>query len=101
MICQTKTIQISTYIITINNLLGDLLIRQTFFCQMLEESVYQTCPYQTFPLYSIWFVDIIITGTMGIIGLWHGNKLIKNNGEKFWEILEGIIGKTKSIIGSD
>ena len=24
---------------------------------------------------------------------------IKNNGEKVWEILEGIIGKIKSIIG--
>ena len=25
---------------------------------------------------------------------------IKNNGQKFWEIPEGIIGKTESIIGS-
>ena len=32
MICQTKTIQISTY------LLADQLIRQTFFRQMLEKS---------------------------------------------------------------
>ena len=70
----------SKLVLTINNLLCDLLIHQTFFCQMLEESVYQTCPYQTFPLYGIWIVDIIITGTIGIIGLWHGNKLIKNNG---------------------
>ena len=30
---QTKTIQISTYH---NNLLADLLIHQTFFCQMLK-----------------------------------------------------------------
>ena len=29
-----------------------------------------------------------------------GIKLIKNNGYKFWEILGGIIGRTKSIIGS-
>ena len=28
-----------------------------------------------------------------------GIKLIKNNGYKFWEILGGIIGRTKSIIG--
>ena len=34
--CQTKTIQISTY--TINNLLTDLLIRQTFFHQRLKKS---------------------------------------------------------------
>ena len=35
-ICQTKTIQIGTYII--NNLLADLLIHQTFFRQMFETS---------------------------------------------------------------
>ena len=33
MICQTKTIQTSY-----NNLLADLLIHHTFFCQMLEKS---------------------------------------------------------------
>ena len=35
MICQTKIIQIS---LTINNFMVDLLIRQTFFSQMLEKS---------------------------------------------------------------
>ena len=34
MIRQTKTIQLDTY----NNLLADLLIYQTSFCQMLEKS---------------------------------------------------------------
>ena len=50
---QTKTIQISTYYI--NNLLVDLLLRQTFFCQMLEKSQFaKRSPRQTFPLYSIY-----------------------------------------------
>ena len=35
MIHQTKTIQISIYN---KHLLADLLIRQTYFCQMLEKS---------------------------------------------------------------
>ena len=35
MICQTKTIRFSTYNY---NLLADLLIHQTFFCQMLKKS---------------------------------------------------------------
>ena len=51
MIRQTKTIQIS--ILTINNLLADLLICQTFFHQMLKESIHQTSPLQTLPLYGI------------------------------------------------
>ena len=37
---------------TVNNLLADLLIRQTFFCQMLEKSQFDKLyPRQTFPLY--------------------------------------------------
>ena len=36
MICQTKTIQISTY--NYNNLLADVLICQTFFRQILKKS---------------------------------------------------------------
>ena len=38
MIFQIKTIQI------INNLLADLLIHQTFFCQMLEKSQFTKLP---------------------------------------------------------
>ena len=49
MICQTKTILISTYN---NNLLADLLIRQTFFRQRLKQSKFaKLYPCQTFPLY--------------------------------------------------
>ena len=41
-------------VLTINNLLADLLIRQTFFCQMLETSQFaKLFPRQTFPLYGI------------------------------------------------
>ena len=47
MICQTKLV------FTINNLLADLLIRQTFFRQMLEKSQFAKLPpRQTFRLYS-------------------------------------------------
>ena len=39
-------------VLTINNLLADLLIRQTFFRQMLETSQFaKLSPYQTFLLY--------------------------------------------------
>ena len=53
MICQTKTIQICNYI---SNLLANLLIRQTFFYQMLEKSEFaKLFPCQTFLLYGIMF----------------------------------------------
>ena len=43
---QTKQ---SKLVFTINNLLADLLIHQTFFCQMLKESICQTVPPPNFP----------------------------------------------------
>ena len=44
----------SKFVLTINNLLADLLIRQTFFRQMLETSQFaKLSRHQTFPLYSI------------------------------------------------
>ena len=47
--------------LTINNLLADLLIRQTFFRQMLESSQFaKLYPHQTFPLYGI----IVIANTL-------------------------------------
>ena len=46
MICQSKLV------LTIKNLLADLLIRQTFFRQMLKKSQFaKLFPRQTFPLY--------------------------------------------------
>ena len=46
-----QTIKPSKLVITINNLLADLLIRQTFFHQMFEESRFaKRSPHQTFPL---------------------------------------------------
>ena len=49
---QTKTIQI---VLTINNLLADLLIHQTFFHQMLEKSQFAILsPCKTFPPYGIY-----------------------------------------------
>ena len=56
---QTKTIQNST---KINDLLADLLIRKTFFRQMLEESQFKSLPRQTFPLYGIRFLNQARTG---------------------------------------
>ena len=50
MIWQTKTIQI-TIVFTINNLLADLLIHQSFFHQMLEKSQFASA---NFP--AIWYV---------------------------------------------
>ena len=48
---QTKP---SKLVLTINNLLADLLIRQTFFRQMLETSQFaKFSPHQTFLLYGI------------------------------------------------
>ena len=42
----------SKLVVTIDNPLADLLIRQTFFCQMLEKSKFtKHFPCQTFPLY--------------------------------------------------
>ena len=42
-------------VLTTNNLLADLLIRQTFFRQMLETSQFaKLSPCQTFPLYGSW-----------------------------------------------
>ena len=49
MICQTKP---SNLVLTINNLLADPLIRQTFFCQMLKKSQFTKL---TFPLYGIYY----------------------------------------------
>ena len=47
-ICQTKTV------VSINNPLAVLFIRQTFFCQMLEKSKFvKHSPRQTFLLYGI------------------------------------------------
>ena len=51
-ICQTKLV------LTINNLLADLLIRQTLFCQMLETSQFaKHSPHQTFPLYGTRYTE--------------------------------------------
>ena len=42
----------SKLVLTIDNLLADLLIRQTCFRQMLEKSQFaKLSPHQTFPLY--------------------------------------------------
>ena len=42
----------SNLVLTINNLLADLLIRQTFFCQMLKKSQFtQLYPCKTFLQY--------------------------------------------------
>ena len=50
MIRQTKTTKL---VLTIDNLLTDLLIRQTFFHQILEKSQFtKLSTHQTFPLYS-------------------------------------------------
>ena len=44
----------SKLVLTINNLLADVLIQQTFFRQMLETSEFtKLSPCQTFPLYGI------------------------------------------------
>ena len=44
----------STLVLTINNLLADVLICQTLFCQMLKKSQFpKLYPHQMFPLYSI------------------------------------------------
>ena len=44
----------SKLVLTINNLLADLLIRQTFFRQIVEKSQFANFyPCQTFPLYGI------------------------------------------------
>ena len=49
MVCQSNYV-----VLTINNLLADLLPHQTFFCQMLKKSQFpKLSPCQTFPLYSI------------------------------------------------
>jgi len=51
LICQTKTIQISTYNY---NLLANQFIHQIFFHQMLKTSKFaKLYPHQTFPLYGI------------------------------------------------
>ena len=50
MICQTKLV------LTIYNLLTDLLIRQTFFRQMLKSVNLPIFPHQTFQLYSNWLL---------------------------------------------
>jgi len=51
LICQTKTIQISTYNY---NLWQNLFIRQTFFRQMLKMNIFaKLSPHKTFPLYGI------------------------------------------------
>ena len=49
-----SVIRQSKLVLTIKNLLADLLIRQTFFRQMLEKSQFaKLSPRQTFPLYGI------------------------------------------------
>ena len=46
-------------VLTINNLLADLLIRHTFFHQMLETSQFtKLSPRQTFPLYGSQLVAV-------------------------------------------
>ena len=41
-------------VLVVNNLLADLLIYQTFFCQMLKKSQFtKLSPGHTFPLYGI------------------------------------------------
>ena len=50
----------SKLVLTINNLLADLLIHQTFFCQMFEKSQFaKLFLHQTFPLYTV--ANYIIT----------------------------------------
>ena len=50
-ICQTKPPKV---VLTINNPLADVLICQTFLCQMLEKSQFaKLSPHRTFPLYGI------------------------------------------------
>ena len=49
---ESSVIHQSKLVLTIKNLLADLLIRQTFFHQMLEKSQFaKLSPHQTFPLY--------------------------------------------------
>ena len=49
---ESSVIRQTNLVLTIDNLLADLLIRQTFFCQMLEKSQFaKLSPCQTFPLY--------------------------------------------------
>ena len=53
---ELSAIRQTKLVLTINNLLADLLIRQTFFCQMLETSQFaKLFSRQTFPLYRILF----------------------------------------------
>ena len=43
----------SKLVITINNLLADLLIYQTFLCHMFKKNQFAKPPHQTFPLYQL------------------------------------------------
>ena len=43
---EAKTIEV---VLTMNNLLADLLIHQTFFCQMLKKSQFTELPPPNFP----------------------------------------------------
>ena len=66
MIHQTKP---SKLVLTINNLLADLLICQTFFCQRLEQSQFtKLSPRQTFPLYGmyqkVWVLTILLSPSL-------------------------------------
>ena len=66
----------SKLVLLINNLLADLLIHQTFFRQMLEESIRQTFPRQTFPLYGIsWFVILLLLCMSNEYNIIYGNWL--------------------------
>ena len=45
----------SKLVVSMNNLVVDLFIHQTFFCKMLEKSKFaKHFPHQIFPLYSIY-----------------------------------------------
>ena len=49
----------SKLVVTIDNPLADLFIRQTFFCQMLENSKFaKQSAHQTFPLYGSYRIKI-------------------------------------------
>ena len=41
---ESSVIRLTKLVFTINNLLADLLIRLTFFCQMLEKSQFAKLP---------------------------------------------------------
>ena len=60
---KSSVIRQTNLVLTIDNLLADLLIRQTFFRQMLEKSQFaKLSPRQTFPLYGmhVWLLQAVL-----------------------------------------